>query len=75
MGELHLEVVIDRLRREFGVGAQIGRPQVAYYETITQPARAEGRLVKQTGGHGQFAIVELEVEPLPSGAGIVSRTR
>jgi len=71
MGELHLEVVIDRLRREFGVGAQIGRPQVAYYETITQPARAEGRLVKQTGGHGQFAIVELEVEPLPSGAGIV----
>jgi elongation factor G len=71
MGELHLEVVIDRLRREFGVGAQVGRPQVAYYETITQPARAEGRLVKQTGGHGQFAVVELEVEPLPSGSGLV----
>jgi len=71
MGELHLEVVIDRLRREFGVAAQVGRPQVAYYETITQPARAEGRLVKQTGGHGQFAVVELEVEPLPSGSGIV----
>jgi elongation factor G len=71
MGELHLEVVIDRLRREFGVGAQVGRPQVAYYETITQPAHAEGRLVKQTGGHGQFAVVELEVEPLPSGSGFL----
>ena len=71
MGELHLDVLLDRLRREFGVGTKVGRPQVAYYETITRPARAEGRLVKQTGGHGQFAVVELEVEPLPSGSGFV----
>jgi elongation factor G len=71
MGELHLDVVLDRLRREFGVGTSAGRPQVAYYETITRGAKAEGRLVKQTGGHGQFAVVELEVEPMPSGEGFV----
>jgi len=71
MGELHLEVVLDRLQREFKVGARVGRPQVAYYETITRPAQAEGRLVKQTGGHGQFAVVELEIEPLAPGSGVV----
>jgi elongation factor G len=71
MGELHLEVLLDRLRREFGVGTSVGRPQVAYYETITRPSEAEGRLVKQTGGRGQFAVVELEIEPLPSGSGFV----
>jgi elongation factor G len=71
MGELHLEVLLDRLRREFGVSTRVGRPQVAYYETITRSALAEGRLVKQTGGRGQFAVVELEVEPLPSGTGFV----
>jgi len=71
MGELHLDVVLDRLRREFGVGTSAGRPQVAYYETITRPAAAEGRLVKQTGGHGQFAVVELEIEPMASGEGFL----
>ncbi len=71
MGELHLDVILDRMRREFGVDTKIGRPQVAYYETITRPASAEARLVKQTGGRGQFAVVELEIEPLPSGTGFV----
>ena len=71
MGELHLDVLLDRLRREFGVITNTGRPQVAYYETVTRTARAEGRLVKQSGGHGQFAVVEVEVEPLPSGTGFV----
>jgi elongation factor G len=71
MGELHLDVLLDRLRREFGVGTSVGRPQVAYYETITRATRAEGRLVKQTGGRGQFAVVELEVEPLASGSGFL----
>ncbi|MBC7222921.1 MAG: elongation factor G [Anaerolineae bacterium] len=71
MGELHLDVAVDRLRREFGVKALVSPPQVAYCETITRPVRAEGRLVKQSGGRGQFAHVVLELSPLPEGSGVV----
>ena len=69
MGELHLEIIVDRLLREFKVEANIGRPQVAYKETISLPARAEGRYIRQTGGRGQYGHVVLEVEPLPRGKG------
>ncbi len=71
MGELHLEVAVDRLKREFKVAANVGEPQVAYCETITRAVRSEGRLVKQTGGHGQFAHVVIEMEPLEPGSGFV----
>ncbi|MGD8377787.1 MAG: elongation factor G [Acidobacteriota bacterium] len=63
MGELHLEIIVDRLLREFKVAANVGRPQVAYRETIRKPATAEGRFVRQTGGHGQYGHVVIEVEP------------
>lgn len=69
MGELHLEIVVDRLLREFGVRAQVGAPQVAYRETIRRDAQAEGKFVRQTGGRGQYGHVVLRVEPLPSGGG------
>ncbi len=69
MGELHLEVLVDRLKREFRVEAGVGRPQVAYRETITRPAKAQGRFVRQSGGRGQFGDVHLEVEPLEKGKG------
>jgi len=69
MGELHLEIITDRLLREFKVGANVGRPQVAYRETITREVRAEGRYVKQTGGAGDFGVVVLEVEPGEPGSG------
>ncbi len=75
MGELHLEIIVDRMMREFGVQAHVGRPQVAYKETITAPARAEGRFVRQTGGRGQFGVVWLEVEPQTRGAGIAFENR
>ena len=70
MGELHLEIIVDRLLREFKVEANVGRPQVAYKETIKQPARAEGRYIRQTGGRGQYGHVVLQVEPLQRGTGI-----
>ncbi|GAB4574942.1 MAG: elongation factor G [Anaerolineae bacterium] len=65
MGELHLEVLVDRMLREFKVGARVGKPRVAYRETITRPVRAEGRFVRQTGGSGQYGHVIVEFEPLP----------
>ena len=71
MGELHLEIIVDRLTREFKVGARVGRPQVSYRETITEPARAEGRFVRQTGGRGQYGHVWLNVEPLPAGSDVL----
>ncbi len=71
MGELHLEVIVDRMLREYRVDAHVGRPQVAYRETITRPARAEGRFVRQTGGRGQYGHVWIEVEPLERGGGLV----
>jgi elongation factor G len=69
MGELHLEVLVERMLREFRVGAHVGRPQVAYRETITLPVRTEERFVRQTGGRGQYAHVVLELEPLEKGKG------
>jgi elongation factor G len=69
MGELHLEVIVDRMFREFKVEANVGRPQVAYRETITKQAQAEGRFVRQSGGRGQFGDVWIRVEPLERGTG------
>ena len=71
MGELHLEILVDRMLREFNVPARVGRPQVAYRETVTRPAEAVMKYVKQTGGHGQYAHVVLKIEPLPRNSGIV----
>jgi len=70
MGELHLEIIVDRLLREFRVEANVGKPQVAYRETIRKPAEAQGRFVRQTGGRGQYGDVYLEVEPAEPGEGI-----
>jgi len=71
MGELHLEVIVDRMKREHKVEANVGRPQVSYREAITKHAKAEGRFVRQSGGRGQYGVVELEVEPLERGQGYV----
>jgi elongation factor G len=70
MGELHLEVLVDRLTREFSVGANVGKPQVAYRETIRKPVRkVEARYIRQTGGRGQYGHVELDLEPTGPGGG------
>ncbi|BDG62217.1 elongation factor G [Caldinitratiruptor microaerophilus] len=71
MGELHLEIIVDRLQREFKVGCNVGRPQVAYRETFTRKVQAEGRFIRQTGGRGQYGHVWIEFEPLERGAGVV----
>jgi len=77
MGELHLEVILSRLFSEFKVGANVGKPRVAYRETITIPVKAEGRFIRQTGGHGQYGHVCIEIEPLEHGGGFqfVDRTK
>ena len=76
MGELHLEIIVDRLRREFSVSANIGRPQVAYRETIRRSAaKVQGRFVRQTGGRGQFGHVVIDVEPGEPGSGFVFEDR
>lgn len=69
MGELHLEIIVDRLLREFKVGANVGKPQVAYKETIKAASKAEGKFVRQSGGRGQYGHVYLELEPLDAGKG------
>ncbi|NLN41610.1 MAG: elongation factor G [Clostridiales bacterium] len=69
MGELHLEIIVDRLLREFKVEANVGKPQVAYRETIRKSVKAEGKFVRQSGGRGQYGHVWIEVEPMEAGAG------
>src|SRR5207302_709098 len=69
MGELHLDIIVDRMKREFKVEANIGRPQVAYRETIKKTVQAEGKFVRQSGGRGQYGHVWLELSPQEPGAG------
>jgi elongation factor G len=69
MGELHLEVITSRLIREFNVGVKVGQPRVAYKETITMPVKQEGRFVRQSGGHGQYGVANVQLEPMPRGKG------
>ena len=71
MGELHLEIIVDRLKREFKVNAKVGSPQVAYRETITKAVESTGKFIQQSGGHGQYGHVELKLEPAEKGSGIV----
>jgi elongation factor G len=71
MGELHLEIIVDRLLREYAVGARVGRPQVAYKEAISKQTKMEGKYVRQTGGHGQYGHVVILVSPADMGKGIV----
>jgi elongation factor G len=69
MGELHLDIIVDRMKREFGVAANIGKPQVAFRETIRETVEQEGKFVRQTGGRGMYGHVWLKLEPLPGGSG------
>ncbi len=75
MGELHLEIIVDRMLREFKVEATVGKPQVTYKETIRKPAKAEGRYVRQTGGHGQYGHCWIEIEPQEVGKGYEFESR
>jgi elongation factor G len=75
MGELHLEILVERMLREFGVGANVGRPQVSYKESITQTVESEGRFVKQTGGRGHYASVKIRLEPTERHKGLVFENR
>jgi elongation factor G len=75
MGELHLEIIVDRLKREFSVDASVGKPQVAYKETLTRPADGEGRYVRQTGGRGQYGHAKIHLHPAEPGTGYVFENR
>ena len=75
MGELHLEVMVDRLLREFNVGANVGKPQVAYKETIIKSVRCEGKFIQQTGGRGQYGHVVIEMSPAQQGEGIIFESK
>lgn len=75
MGELHLEIIVDRLLREFKVDAKVGKPQVAYKETITEKVKAEGKFVRQSGGRGQYGHAVIELEPIESGTGFVFESK
>jgi elongation factor G len=74
MGELHLDILVDRMRREFKVEANVGKPQVAYRETITQPVEARGRYIRQSGGRGQYGDILLRLSPNESGKGFSSKS-
>ena len=75
MGELHLEIIVDRLLREFKVGANVGKPQVAYRETIRTASKAEGKFVRQSGGRGQYGHVYVELQPLEPGTGFIFESK
>src|SRR5213075_2844913 len=70
MGELHLEIIVDRLKREFKVEANVGSPQIAYRETITKPAEGEGKFIRQSGGRGQYGHACITIEPNERGKGV-----
>ena len=71
MGELHLEIIVDRMKREFKVEANVGKPQVAYKETITQKAEAEGKFVRQSGGRGQYGHCKIRISPQTETQGLI----